>query len=116
MNYIFSDSIPNPDIESVIMLFENKIYMLKENILVLYKQEKSYYIYHLFKYTKNEILLEDRWNHLNFPLEPIENMIMRGSNTLTIIIENFKKNSETNEELNATFKIFFTDKGISKIM
>ena len=116
MNFIFSDSILNPDIESIIMLFDQKIYILKENILVLYKQEKSYYIYHLFKYIKDDIIVEDRWDHLNFPIEPIENMIMKGSNTLTIIIENFKKNSETNEELNATFKIFFTDKGISKIM
>ena len=39
---------------------------------------------------------------------------MKGSNTLTINIENFK-NKETNNESLAIFKIFFTDKGIERL-
>ena len=42
-------------------------------------------------------------------------MIMNGSNTLSIHIENFK-NKETRKESLAIFKIFFTDKGIQRLI
>jgi hypothetical protein len=110
MNFFYS----NLEIDSAIMFFENKIYILNENILVLHKKENSYYVYHLFSYTEGDEIIIDRWDHQNFPKEPIEKMIMNGSNTLTIHIENFL-NKETNEESKATFKIFFTDKGIQML-
>ena len=114
MNYIYIDSSKNPDIESVVLLFENKILILQENILVIYKKENSYYMYHLYKYIQDNEIIIDRWDYQDFPIEPIENMIMKGSNTLTINIENFK-NKETNNESLAIFKIFFTDKGIERL-
>jgi len=115
MESIYSGS----DIESVIMLFEDKIFILVDNIFVFYKKKDSYYMYHLFKYRLNnkdsDIYVEDRWDHQDFPLEPIQNMIMNGSNTLSIQIENFK-NKETRQESLAIFKIFFTDKGIQRLI
>ena len=49
MEFIYSGL----DIESVIMLFEDKIFILVDNIFVFYKKENSYYVYHLFKYRLN---------------------------------------------------------------
>jgi len=110
MNYIYSGS----DIESALLIFEEKMHILLENICVIYKKENSYYLYHLFKYIKNGELIIDRWDTHDFPIYAIENMIMKGSNTLTIHIENFK-NKETNVESNAVFKIFFTDASIQRL-
>ena len=110
MNHIYSGS----DIESALLVFENKTHILLENICVIYKKENTYYLYHLFKYIKDGELIIDRWDYQDFPISAIENMIMKGSNTLTIHIENFK-NKETNEESIAVFKIFFTDIAIERL-
>lgn len=110
MNHIYSGS----DIESAILIFENKMHILLENICVIYKKENSYYLYHLFKYMKDGELIIDRWDYQDLPISAIENMIMKGSNTLTIHIENFK-NKETNVESIAIFKIFLTDASIQRL-
>ena len=115
MEFIYSGS----DIESVIMLFEDKIFILVDNIFVFYKKQNSYYVYHLYKYRLNnkdcDIYVEDRWDYQDFPIEPIQSMIMNGSNTLSIHIENFK-NKDTKQDSLAIFKIFFTDKGIQRLI